>query len=356
MNRQAFQELLRRYLQGDCSPDETHLIDQWYARLVQDPGLSLTAHEKKAMEEELWQSIHAQIQEPEVIATPGISRQPVFFRKWPVAAWYSGIAALLVLAVALTWLVYQKPPAEKAIPPVAVFEKGAALVFHENKTTHAQKIMLEDKSEIILTPGSSLYYPSRFASRREVQLTGDAFFNVARNPHKPFFVYSSNLVTQVLGTSFWVKSRRKDKSIQVEVKTGQVSVYEQIAAKGGKAAHAVPETSKGVVLKPNQKAVYFTENRHWETSLVEQPAVVPAPAAAPAFIYQDTALAEVIRDLEKGFGIEIIMANVQLKACTFTGDLAQLTLYEKLDLVCKSIKASYQIRGTHIVINGKGCE
>jgi ferric-dicitrate binding protein FerR (iron transport regulator) len=356
MDRQAFHELLQRYLQGNGTPEENRLIDQWFAQLDQGTGLTLSDHEKQAMEEELWLRISEEIQEPVALRKTSAPTKSIVPAKWPAAAWYSAIAAMLILTVSLLWLAGQKPSSKRVNQPLAVFEKGAALVFHTNQTAHAQKVILEDNSEILLNPGSSIHYPSHFGSRREVLLEGDAFFKVAKNPQKPFFVYSGKIVTQVLGTSFWVKSKEKNKSIQVEVKTGQVSVYERVSADNHTSSSDTRISGKGVVLKPNQQATYFTENRHWETSLVEQPAVVAANAAAPLFIYHDASLTEVMRDLEKGFGIEVITANSQLKACTFTGDIAQLTLYEKLDLVCKSIKANYEIRGTHIVINGKGCE
>ena len=91
---------------------------------------------------------------------------------------------------------------------------------------HLDEVLLPDSSVVYLRPGSVLKVPQEFKGHnREVLLIeGEAFFNVKHDRQHPFIVQSSNLRTQVLGTSFIIKNYHKLKIIQVSVTTGKVSV------------------------------------------------------------------------------------------------------------------------------------
>ncbi len=65
------------------------------------------------------------------------------------------------------------------------------------------------------------------ATNRDVYLSGEAFFEVTKNPDRPFRVFANEIVTKVLGTSFTVRSFENDTTIQVIVRTGKVTVYSQ---------------------------------------------------------------------------------------------------------------------------------
>jgi hypothetical protein len=75
------------------------------------------------------------------------------------------------------------------------------------------------------------------------------------------------------------------------------------------------------------------------------------------YLYESTVpLSEVLRSLEDVYGIEMIVENESLYKCLFTGDISKQNLYTKLDIICKTINASYELVGTKIMIRGKGCE
>lgn len=87
-------------------------------------------------------------------------------------------------------------------------------------------VRLPDQSSVLLRAGSSLKYSTKFDSeKREVELTGEAFFQVQRNEHQPFSVTTGNSTVTVLGTSFLVRST--DKTDEVVVVTGKVSVRDR---------------------------------------------------------------------------------------------------------------------------------
>ena len=96
-----------------------------------------------------------------------------------------------------------------------------------NASSLPLEMVLEDGSSVKLTPNSTLSYPKRFASdKREVYLSGEALFVVAKNPEKPFLVYYNDIVTRVLGTSFTIKTNSVTKDLEVSVITGKVHVFE----------------------------------------------------------------------------------------------------------------------------------
>lgn len=352
MNKQAFEQLYQKYLLGECTADEIRLVEHWFENIEEDPTLSLPDWEKERLEEELLERILQQTRPPvsKVLDKPFIVRRNSL-------SFYARIAASVLLVGMLAWYARHTFLPEQSGQALAVFEPGTEQICHTNTLAVAQTIRLEDGSKVTLTPGSTLSYP-RYAlpDKRKVQLRGDAFFEVAKNLKKPFFVHSGRLVAQVLGTSFWVKTQAHSKAIQVEVRTGRVSVYENKCQVGHTNAGSKKNDGDGIVLSPNQRVTFFAEKPRLVPGLVDNPVVVNPPKSPALLVYEDTPLPRVLKDLEKVYAIELVMANEQMKTCTVMGDLTGMSLYQQLDMICKATKASYEVRGTRIVISGNGCE
>ncbi len=232
-------------------------------------------------------------------------------------------------------------------------------LIQKNNTDTQQLVLLSDGSKVFLKPRSSIHYPAAFAAgSREVYLEGEAFFQVAKNPQKPFFVFYNTIVTRVLGTSFTINTNAKTGNLEVSVKTGRVQVYEndQILTSAYQ--------GKGVIVTPNQRAIYKTEKRAFETTLVETPLPVPnneqghesADATqSPGFVYDQEKLRDIFIQLEAVYGIEIVVENTNLYNCVFTGDVSVHDLFTKLKIICLTINSTFEINGTKILIRGKGC-
>jgi ferric-dicitrate binding protein FerR (iron transport regulator) len=187
-----------------------------------------------------------------------------------------------------------------------------------------------------------------------VHLEGEAFFEVSKDLRRPFFVYNENLVTEVLGTSFNVKAVTS--GVEVAVSTGKVAVYEN----GNKISLSPREKlENGVIITANQKVTYYEQARHFVTSIVDTPLPVPPVADKKdsiSFVYDDMPLSTVLASIEKTYNIEIVLENDSLKNCPFTGDLTKPSLYNKLEFICQALGASYEIKGTKILLKGgKSC-
>src|SRR5690606_37057735 len=97
------------------------------------------------------------------------------------------------------------------------------LIVKENFRGEKSKITLPDGSTVFLNNNSKISYRSRFASKREIHLQGEAFFEVAKDSLKPFVVSSNGLLTKALGTSFNIKAKAGEK-VEVGLVTGKILV------------------------------------------------------------------------------------------------------------------------------------
>lgn len=354
MNYNEIENLLLKYRQGKCTPAEKDRIHQWYEQVQSDvPQTELSDSEKSLLKARMWTAIQHDRGTPERRTTflPRLSGTAVRM--------FSSIAAVLVVSLALFYFYSGKSSSGKFVSGTLLPEAGReGLVSTNNNTAQPMRIKLTDSSEVTLAPGAGLTYPRAFSTaKREVELRGDAFFNITKDSRRPFFVYSGKLVTRVLGTSFWVKEGGEEHQMQVEVVCGKVSVFEnESIGTSEPSSQSKHQFNKGVILTPNQRVTYFEESGHLMTSLVDKPVLLTAHAELPAAIYKNIALPEVFQRLEDAYGVDIMVSGEAVNECTFTGDLTNMSLFDQLDLICQSNDGFYQVQGTRILVSAAGCK
>ncbi|RRA99113.1 FecR family protein [Larkinella rosea] len=340
MDRAKYQELLAKYLKGDCTDEERALLDQWYASLDAEVELP-SEDEKQRLLARNWQSLA----ERTVKTAPVVRR----FRFQP----YWAAAAMVLLVSGLSWYFFRSATTEPVASPKTVAEQPAFLE-RLNASDQPERIVLSDRSVVTLQPGSKLRYPAVFdRQKREVTLVGEAFFEIEKNPHQPFLVYSHDLITKVLGTSFRIKAYPTDRNVQVAVRTGRVSVYSPKLVTPTR-AKSDPETI-GVVLTPNQQVTYLDQEHRLVKTLVEKPAVLVQPKELPSFTFQNAPLSKLMTAIEKTYGVDVVYDEEVMANCFITTSLDQENLYDKLNILCKLLGASYKVIDAQIVITGPGC-
>ena len=267
----------------------------------------------------------------------------------PFVIWSAAASVILILSIG--WWYFQQNSNKSVIYSELVENASTALIEKENNTDKPLLIMLSDGSSILLQHGSRLSYPVNFeGDKREVYLDGEAFFEVAKNPEKPFLVYANELVTKVLGTSFNIKSFKGQKDIQVIVRTGKVSVFKLNEVQNSKNVKIL----EGVVIIPNQQIKFDKEKSNFSKSLVEQPEML-SEMPRYNFDFKDISASEVFATIQKAYGISIVYDEELLKECPVTASLSDEPLYGKLELVCNAIEAEYQLIDGQIIISSKGC-
>lgn len=324
-----YEKLIEKYMAGETSAEEDSQVEQYLKENPADDSEVLLSEK-----EEIGQRIRQKL-------LANTTRKPVKI------GWWAAAAASVALLAGVIW--YNGAKDITYFPALSAIWNNDDEGFAVRNTSHKpQRLTLEDGSVVILQPNSRISYPEHFGERkRMVYLHGEAFFQVKRDVTKPFIVSTENLATQVLGTSFNVKSYDGAGSIEVQVATGRVSVYETSERKTA--------SKNGFILTPNQKVVFDKESRKMELGIVKNPVVVKKAESAARFEFAETPAAEVLALLEKTYGIDIVVEGDVLRNCLFTGDLNELPMFDQLDLICKAVNVEYERRGASLFISGEGC-
>lgn len=270
--------------------------------------------------------------------------------KWGKYSWAA--AAMVVLGIGLkSFLLINNPKKINYSELVATAEKQIKLIEKINTSNSPLAIKLEDESVITLSKNAKLSYPRHFEpNKRQVILSGEAFFEITRNPQKPFFVYSNEVITKVLGTSFTIEAFEDSKEVIVSVKTGRVSVFHQ-----NKVTFVDPE-EEALIVTPNQQIVFSRKEELLTKSLVETPILIKDLSQLTQTSFEDIPVSEVLKVIQQAYGVHIIYDADLLSHCIITTTLANESLYNKLDIMCKTIGASYKIVDAQIVIQSTGCD
>jgi len=346
MTEAEFEDLLQRYLDGTSRPGERELVEQWSNQLGSPENLLLPRAQHEQVHAAMWRQIEqlTQAAEDDTVDTGYILEHPASLWRAPVVRWVA--ASLLVIGVALAVLL---PRQWHAATPSGT--TATAWVQYHNTGNQAQLFTLADSSQLTLYPGSSIRYRAGLAGpRREVRLKGEAFFQVAKNPTRPFLVYTDQLVTTVLGTSFRVKAYANRRN-EVAVQEGRVSV--QIRRGADLRATPVRPATAGLVLLPNQQVAYSALTpRPLRKQLVANPTVL----TPQAFTFDKQPVSKVLEALEKAYGVDILYDQDKLANCTITVTFYQESLYEKLDMLSEALNASYfPTDNAQILFHSNGC-
>ena len=270
--------------------------------------------------------------------------------------WYSA-AASIIMILGLGWWISNKYSTSKQnnlLYNQIISQIKEPLLKATNETNRPKLVSLQDGSTVLLQPKSSISYPQAFkGEKREVFLSGEAFFEVAKNPDQPFYVYANNLVTKVLGTSFIISAFENDKDVKVAVKTGKVSVF--ALTDENMETQQADNKLGGMILTPNQQIVFSPVNLRLTRSLIADPALLEMPIQKQSFDFKATPIKDVFEALEKSYGVKILFDAEIMKNCYLTASLSDEPLFEKVDLICRTINARYEQLDASIIIYSKGC-
>jgi len=297
----------------------------------------------KNIKEDIWAQVENSIDDFNLESEP--SCLPLTFYRWWI------VAATLVLVGGLVWSLqstFNDVPLdyERQIGRAEISLKEKV-----NSTKSQQTILLKDGTKVKLKPGSKLSYSDFSANKRVVYLDGEGFFEVAKDSSKPFLVYAGHIIVRVIGTSFKVVSNTGKAKSSVSVTSGKVMVYatDKLDESGNqKANHAI-------YLYPNQRVVFDAATNAFEKGLVAQPIQLTDTGNAKEFLYTNTSVNTILNDLENAYGVTIRRDSNLFESCRVTAPLGDLPLFRKLDIVCQTIGATYEVFGTEIVISGGTC-
>lgn len=266
--------------------------------------------------------------------------------------WLAASVALGLLTGLGYYLYFSK---NEIVPEVTGINEVILDDFREisNTTTAVKTVELADGSTISLYPKSRVKFPEDFnRNERSVYLTGQAFFEVTKNAQKPFWVFTEDISTQVVGTSFMVKAFEGDKESNVEVKKGKVLVYTRKDLKTAQKGQT--NTLPGMMISSNQKVSFSKSEEKLVKSIIEEPEQIEKIDRG-MFRLEEESVTVVFARIEKVYGIPINYDAQSMAECYVTANLEGEALFRKLDLICKITHSSYEIADGQIFVYSKGC-
>jgi transmembrane sensor len=205
------------------------------------------------------------------------------------------------------------------------------LIVKTNPLGQHSSFSLSDGTKIYLGPGSSFSYPTKFSKNtREVLLHGEAYFEVYKNKEKPFIIFTGNIRTQVLGTTFKISSF-KDNPILVSVTSGKVSVTRTKGNKIEKLAYLLP----GEQLTCNQNSTVFKSTfniediQNWKQGQL---------------VFNGTPLSELVKEISRWYNVTINIRSENLKNIPITVTIdGNMPVNKFLDVLSSSFGFNYVI-------------
>lgn len=223
------------------------------------------------------------------------------------------IAAILFVPLFLvsSWLFY------KQIGP----ESNAKFAMQEITSPPGirTQVMLPDGSKVWLNAESTIKFSVPFpVATRDVDLKGEAFFDVTKNPEKPFIVHSGQVNVKVLGTRFNCKAFENDKNIEIVLEEGKIALNTGLES-----------TEK--IMKPGDRAVI--EKQSGEASITNQKIGKYIAWHTGKLVFDNTPMSEVAQMLEHWFGVEVIVQNPDILNYRFTTTFENESLFQVIELL-----------------------
>ncbi|KAA5540578.1 FecR family protein [Adhaeribacter rhizoryzae] len=344
--------LLEKYFRGECSPEEVEKILAWFKeselptpheqelyRLWEEVEIEEASKEFAPHSAAILARINGNIEkqaaadlvtdyaesETNVLALPKTQTQ------WQ---WWLKVAAIIFLPVCFLWFFSdQFTRKNKSVIRLVTIQSGSGI---------RKNITLEDGSVITLNSNSQVTYPAHFSShKREITLTGEAFFKVAKDAQRPFMVKTGSLLTQALGTSFNINYRPGKQNVAIALATGSVKIEKN--KPGNKTQLAI--------LLPGQQLQYSQTALTYKVSAFDAQEVLSWRAGI--LYFKQANLEQVIQKLEGWYGINIqVVGKIpgQKKEWRYTGSYQDESLDNVLAGIAFVKSFTYEKKGNKILI------
>lgn len=362
--------LTKKYNAGDCTPEEIALLENWYLQWIPE-GIKVDSEQITEASDAVWAGLP--------VNSP--SRIMPLFRKMAVAA-------SLLICIGLAFYFYQHkaetqevlkvsndvaPGGDKAILTLSngqkivldsavngrlmkqagititktkdgeliyTADKGAegetALNTIETPNGGQYTVVLPDGSKVWINAASKLVYPARFAGReRRVELTGEAYFEVAHMQSMPFRVKTASQEVEVLGTHFNVNSYPDEPAIKTTLLEGSVRISLDGQVNGNR------------ILKPGQQSVLA--DKHLDILSVDTEEAIAWKNGD--FIFENQTLPEIMRKISRWYDVRVEYQRVANPQETFSGTVSRRrNLSAVLKMLEETTQIRFRIKGNNITV------
>ena len=319
---------LQELLQADKALAERHTILHKY---LEESSYKAASNKESVLLKTLSRINEDTVENEEVQTTPIIAIAEKRSSRSILWKWMSA-AAIVVISISVFFFKENKSPQKT----------GDVLVQKQNAKGIKSTIVLTDGSKIWLNADSRIEYPEVFTGNtREVHLSGEAFFEVAKNPAKPFIIHLANGTVRVLGTSFNIRAYDNEKIVETSVATGKVAFIPRYEKSGKK-----------------QDTIFLTPDNKVSYSLIKEEVITQPTTSAEdkawtegKMIFRSMSFEEIAVELERNFGKQVVFKNEEARNYRLTGSFQNNTLAEILFYLSKTKSFSYTISDEEIVIS-----
>ena len=275
-----------------------------------------------------------------------------FYKSWIT---YAAAAVFIVAVIFLYPLIADTGKTNEVASPIRPFNE---ITINPGSRT---KVQLPDGSQVWVNSGSHLTYEGNFkGNTREVQLDGEAYFDVAKDASRPFIVHTSDIDIKVLGTSFNVKAYKTEATIEATLIHGSIEVINK----------SQPGSAK-IMLKPHEKLVY---NKYLikdiknpkadikpvadSFSIIIKPLrkniadidIVETAWVYNKLIFEDERFADLALKMERWYNVKISIENEKLKDYRISGTFVNETAEEAVKALQLLVPFSYSIKNNEVKI------
>ena len=326
------EEKIFNYLNGFSGKEEKNEVESWInesdenkaefnklKKLYEVSGLDGSQYNPDVNKG--WDVVSEQLFEAKEIQMPAIED-----RQGMSLSWVMRIAAVLVLGIGLSFYFLNQSGTD---------EINYALSY-STESDEIKEIELADGTKVFLNENSTFRYFNKVGANRQVYLDGEAFFDVAKDPNRPFTIASKSVTTRVLGTSFNLLTSASTASVNVfsgRVAFGKLNDKNNhvILSKGEAANYGEGVTSKSSGFDNNAFA--------WNTG---------------DLIFESTPISKVVMTLEKLYEVDIEF-DENISNCLITSTFEEQSLAEVLEVIEIIAQIENKKNNGIIRLTGPGC-
>lgn len=319
--------ILPKYIQGKTTEEENQLLHQWMQESPENK-------KRLFVEKDIWDSFgfHSNLKKYEVNSELGLLKKRIAPKQNILQLKkYVQIAAILLVAFGLGWasrfVSFTSPENPEATLQEIFVPKG-----------QVNQVFLADGTRIWINSETKLITPSAFAANeRIVKLSGEAFFEVAKDQKRPFRVEVNGQQIEVLGTSFNVRAYDSSNEIETTLETGQIQL--RIG-------------SQTTLLKPGEQSVFNKSEKQLVISQVNPETFSSWKDGRYEFHNED--LIEVFKVVERWYDVEITADENYFNGMRFSGVIKRnKDAKHFLELLNLTVPIRYEIKADKIRISKK---
>lgn len=335
MSKEEIYQIIGEVLSGTSDPHKKELLNSWIEEsqenfqiynLLKESWESTRIETRHPHEEDHLQSVLLKIES---------ESKP----KWIGNGFFLKVAASFGVIAVCSWLYLSD--VSGLFPQMTKEEK--TIIQKSNIAGQKSSFKLPDGTRVWLNSESTLAYDSDYGvSKREVRLSGEAYFEVKKDSKRAFVVISGNLKTIALGTAFNIQAFPEEDNLSVSLIEGRVRVDQYQSADH-------ENVSSNIFLEPGEQISYNKGNNSFEKSEFD---VVRANVWKEGTLsFDDEGFLDIMKRLERWYGVQIEVIDLpKREQIRFSGEFHKENLENVLLAMSYSKKFTYKINGRIITI------